>query len=203
MNAMAEAIMELGDRVATIRAFETAGRNGSVDASLMVARYMLAADRPADALPWLTRPGVKELPDGGLLLGMAQAGAGQLDQAKKTYAGAAKAGDPRAAHKLGVLYYRERDVQRSIAWYERAADGGEASAMYNLGLIFRDSDPALAERWLRKAAEHGHEKAPYEMAVLAERAGQGASMRAWLQKGAAAGDERAAEVLAKLARKDG
>jgi TPR repeat protein len=170
MNEMAEAIMKLGDRPATIRAFEIAGRNGSADAALMVARFMLAADRPADALPWLTRPGITELPDGGLLLGMALAGAGERDQAKQAYAAAASAGDPRAAHKLGVLYEQERDIPRSIAWYERAADGGEASAMFNLGLIFQTSDPALAERWMRRAAEHGHERAQRAVEALDKRA---------------------------------
>jgi len=199
MNVMAEAIMELGDRAATVRAFETAGRNGSADAALMVGRFMLAADRPADALPWLTRPGVTEQPDGGLLLGLAQAGAGQREEAKQTYAAAARAGDPRAAHKLGMLYDQDRDIPRSIAWYERAADGGEASAMFSLGLIFAGRDPALADRWMRQAAEHGHQKAPYELAMFAAEAGRAADMRAWLQKALMAGDQRAVQALDQLA----
>lgn len=202
MYLMALAIMELHDRPATIRAFENAARKGSAEAALMVGRFMLADDRWADGLPWLSRPGVTDLPDGGLLLGMAQAGAGQRDAAIKTYTAAARSGDARAAHKLGVLYENGGDPRRAIAWYERAADEGEASAMFNLGLMFASRDPALGERWMRKAAECGHQKAPYRMAALAAQAGREAEMRDWLRKGAAAGDQRAVEALADLARHD-
>jgi TPR repeat protein len=183
-------------------ALELAARHGSADAALMVGRAMLADDRPADALPWLSRPGVTDLPDGGLLLGMAQDGAGQRDAAKQTYADAARAGDARAAHKLGWLYQHENDLERAIAWYERAADGGEASAMNNLGMIFVDRDPALAERWLRKAAGLGHGMAAHTLAVIAMKEGRDADMRAWLQRAATLGNERSVKALEELAKLD-
>jgi TPR repeat protein len=202
MYMMAYAIMKLGDRQATIRAFELAARHGSADAALMAGRYLLIDGRPLDALPWLSRSEVKDLPDGGLLLGMAQDRAGQRDAAKRTYAAAARAGDPRAAHELGYLYEHENEIERAIAWYERAADGGDPKAMNNLGMIFIDRDQALAQRWLRRAADLGHGMAAHTMAVIAMREGRDADMRAWLQRAAGLGNEYSVKALEELARLD-
>jgi hypothetical protein len=44
----------------------------------------------------------------------------------------------------------------AITWYEKAAEKGNATAMYNLGLVYRDRGRLrTAERWLRMAAENG------------------------------------------------
>jgi TPR repeat protein len=202
MCLMAEAIRLLGDRPATIRAYQIAANHGSAEAALMVGKYMMSDDRPADALPWLSRPGVTALPDGGLLLGMAQDGVGQTEDAKQTYVAAARAGDARAAHKLGVIYERENDLERAIAWYERAADGGEASAMNNLGMIFVDRDRKLAERWLRKAADLGHGMAAHTLAVIAMQEGRDADMRAWLQRAVDLGNEHSINAMNELRKLD-
>jgi len=50
------------------------------------------------------------------------------------------------------------------------ADLGQASAQYNLGIIYESGrgavrDYALAATWFRKAAEQGHTKAQYNLGV--------------------------------------
>jgi TPR repeat protein len=202
MYLMAWAIFRHGDRRAALGAFQLAARHGSAEAALMAGRLLLIDDRPADALSWLSRPDVKGLPDGGLLLGMAQDRVGQRDTARQTYAAAARAGDPRAAVELGYLYEHENDLERAIAWYERAADGGDAKAMNNLGMIFIDRDPVLAQRWLRKAADLGHGMAAHTMAVIAMREGRDADMRTWLRRAAALGNEYSVKALEELAKLD-
>jgi uncharacterized protein len=47
-----------------------------------------------------------------------------------------------------------------VAWFHKAADHGDASAQYNLGVMYRDGrgvprDCAQAVAWFRKAAVQG------------------------------------------------
>ena len=56
---------------------------------------------------------------------------------------AANGGYDLAQHSLGVLYYRghllERDYVKARYWYELAAAQGNAYAMLNLGIMYRDA----------------------------------------------------------------
>ena len=78
----------------------------------------------------------------------------------------ANRGDAKAANSLGVWYEKGReglaaDPEAAVRWYRRAAAGGNALAMHNLGDCFRDGigverDHAEAFAWYRSAAEAGH-----------------------------------------------
>ncbi|MCQ2444127.1 MAG: ankyrin repeat domain-containing protein [Mailhella sp.] len=75
-------------------------------------------------------------------------------------------GDAKAANTLGVWYEKGReglaaDPQAAVRWYRKAASGGSALAMHNLGDCYRDGigvgrDHAEAFAWYRKAAAAGH-----------------------------------------------
>ena len=52
-------------------------------------------------------------------------------------------------------------------WYQRAAEGGSARAMYNLALCHKKGeginvDFRGARRWMKRAALSGHRKAQFE-----------------------------------------
>ncbi|MEZ5828970.1 MAG: tetratricopeptide repeat protein [Hyphomicrobiales bacterium] len=65
---------------------------------------------------------------------------------------------------LGSLYSRglgvAKDESQAVDWYRKAADKGQASAMFNLGKYYYDKkDPKQAARWFEMAAEAGQVEA--------------------------------------------
>ncbi|BAN68568.1 SH3 domain-containing protein [endosymbiont of unidentified scaly snail isolate Monju] len=84
-------------------------------------------------------------------------------------------GDPQAQYVLGLFYEagqeRTRDIEKAIAWYEKAAAQGYGKAMVNLGAIYHkgkgvERDPEKARYWYEKAAAKGIAKAQYNLALL-------------------------------------
>ena len=65
---------------------------------------------------------------------------------------------------LGVCYFKgdgvPKNEETAVAWFQKSADLGNATAMYNLGLCYANGtgvprDEMKAIRWERKAAELG------------------------------------------------
>lgn len=91
----------------------------------------------------------------------------------------ARAGNPLAQLRLGLLYYhghgvRESDAQ-ALQWFERAARQGLADAQFHLGNMYAyglvqlagDADPdRLAAQWYFEAARQGHADAQYSLGIL-------------------------------------
>ena len=81
---------------------------------------------------------------------------------------AAKRGDAKAQFLLAKAYFdgvatltKLPDMGRARTWFEMAAAGKHAAAMYYLGLIYQfgygvERDPLLANQWLEKAANMGN-----------------------------------------------
>lgn len=89
----------------------------------------------------------------------------------------ARAGNPVAQLRLGLLHYHGHGVRESdseaLKWFERAARQGLAEAqfqlgnMYAYGLANSDSDPSrLAAQWYFEAARQGHAEARYSLGIL-------------------------------------
>lgn len=89
----------------------------------------------------------------------------------------ARAGNPVAQLRLGLLHYHGHGVRESdseaLKWFERAARQGLAQAqfqlgnMYAYGLANSDSDPSrLAAQWYFEAARQGHAEARYSLGIL-------------------------------------
>ena len=64
-----------------------------------------------------------------------------------------------------------KDYAKAVSWYRKAADAGNAAAMYNLGYMYvnglgvaRNCDEGAV--WTRKAAEAGFPEAECEMGYL-------------------------------------
>ena len=69
---------------------------------------------------------------------------------------------------LGYLYQTgkgaQKDLKQAIRWYERAADQGEAMAMFNLGNLYRkgygvSQDESKARALFRRAVDRGNRQA--------------------------------------------
>jgi TPR repeat protein len=67
--------------------------------------------------------------------------------------------------ELGGLYENgygvDRDYGKAREWYQKAADKGNAYAMYNLGGLYENGngvaqDYGKAREWYQKAADAGH-----------------------------------------------
>ncbi len=92
-------------------------------------------------------------------------------EALRLYKAAARAGDDEAALNAGVCYLEGREgvpqnLRRALEWHLRSAAGGNLDAMYNLGLIYRDTslrDRRASTRWLKKAADQGHRLASRQL----------------------------------------
>jgi uncharacterized protein len=91
----------------------------------------------------------------------------------------ARAGNPIAQWRLGLLHYHGHGVRESdpqaLQWFERAARQGLAEAQFNLANMYAygladpraDVDPnRLAAQWYFEAARQGHAEAQYSLGIL-------------------------------------
>ena len=77
---------------------------------------------------------------------------------------------------LAMMYFDgegvPRDIVQAVAWYEKAAEHGEAIASFSLGSIYESGadrvgrDEAKAATWYRKAAGQGLGTAQYRLALM-------------------------------------
>jgi len=88
----------------------------------------------------------------------------------------AEGGDDRAQLRLGNAYYFGRggvavDYEKAFKWYKRAADAGNPSALFNLGLCYdcgngTGKDKFKAYECYKNAAEFGLPQAKYNLALI-------------------------------------
>jgi TPR repeat protein len=79
---------------------------------------------------------------------------------------ACRIGNAGAQGALGVGYERgalglEKDEEKAVEWYTKAAEQGHRGSQYQLGLCFERAigttrDTAQAAKWYKLAAEQGH-----------------------------------------------
>jgi TPR repeat protein len=68
-------------------------------------------------------------------------------------------------------YLVEKDMEKGLEWYRKAADLGNARSMYALGYAYQcgqgvETDLAEAAKWYEKAALAGHQNALQVYRVL-------------------------------------
>ena len=110
--------------------------------------------------------------------GATEVEAQKVDEATSTdpliakYEALAKANNPTAEFALGHQYEQQKTPEANASaryWYEKAAQGGNIAAMYNLGvLLLKDSDHSSwieGVLWLRKAANYGLVPAQYNLGL--------------------------------------
>ncbi len=133
---------------------------------------------------------------------------GAVDQLRHV----AEQGYAPAQGKLGDIYGGEGNLVKpnpaaARLWTERAAKGGIANAMHNLGIMYYNgvggpSNAVTAAIWFRKAAERGVGSSQYNIGLLYER-GEGVPLDPseaykWLSIAARSGDKDAAREAAAL-----
>ncbi|WP_443748663.1 hypothetical protein [Asticcacaulis solisilvae] len=133
---------------------------------------------------------------------------GAVDQLRHV----AEQGYADAQNKLSGIYrgdgnYVKPDPAAARLWTERAAQGGVATAMHNLGTMYYNGvggsqNPVTAAIWFRKAAERGVSDSQYNLGLLYER-GEGVPLDPseaykWLSIAARSGDKDAAREASAL-----
>lgn len=118
----------------------------------------------------------------------------------------AEGGDARSQTRLGYLYAKGQDVERSaetaVSWYRKAAAQGEPTAQFNLGLAYYDGrgvekDYKQAFKLWQQAAAQGQKQAKGRLGLMYYH-GYGTSKDQveafkWILLGEKAGDEAAAK----------
>jgi hypothetical protein len=76
---------------------------------------------------------------------------------------------------MGWMYQHgngvSQDDTEAMKWYRKAADAGNATAMYNIGWLYENGkgvsrDYTKAKKWYRKAADAGDSDAAIELKRL-------------------------------------
>jgi TPR repeat protein len=112
--------------------------------------------------------------------------------------------DRRVRFQLGRALQSGKKFEEAKLEYEQAASTGSASAMNNLGVLYKNGwgvakDYAQARAWLQKAADQGDADAQYKKGELSLIGGgvakDYAQAQAWFQKAADQGDATAQNNL--------
>ncbi len=181
------ALFELGRAYAANRQFAEA-----------ISAYRKAADKGSTSA-------MIEL---GVLLGTGQGVAKDPAEARKLFARAAEAGNPRGVTNLAALSGgTPADPVQARTLLAKAAEANSAEAEYQLGLMTADGvggpkDDAAARALFEKAAAQDHPGALMQMGLFAQsgRAGpqDSAAAKAYYEKAAALGSEDAKAALKRL-----
>lgn len=91
------------------------------------------------------------------------------DTAKEYYLKAAMGGHPAAQNTIGSFYGIEKDYEKALQWYYKAAEVGDANALCNIGIYHLfgygiEKDEKTAVEWFMKAAVKGQAVARYNLA---------------------------------------
>lgn len=100
---------------------------------------------------------------------------GHCARARRYLQPLAQKGHAKSQTLLGLMYETgagaEKNTQKAVGWYEKAAKQGLREAENNLGHLYLSAeesvrDPKKAEQWLNKAAEHGAVEAQHDLGLL-------------------------------------
>ncbi|MEZ5814675.1 MAG: tetratricopeptide repeat protein [Alphaproteobacteria bacterium] len=80
-----------------------------------------------------------------------------LQKAKEYFIKAADAGDTLAMRDLGNYFtYHEKNQAQAVFWFTKAAEKDNADALYFLGEIYKNTDPARARAYYTQAVKQKH-----------------------------------------------
>jgi TPR repeat protein len=92
--------------------------------------------------------------------------------ALEQYLSDAQAGDPKAQHALGVVYYRANDFGEAAKWFKKASEQGRKGSTYKLAQIYDLGGHGVtknldyASQLYRQAAEQGHSGAQNALGLM-------------------------------------
>ena len=168
------------DPAKAIALFENAAAKGDPYAMNSLGRaYRDGTGVPADrdkAIDWFLKAAAQGHSFAYNNLGYMLAEAGDAERALPLFEASAESGDVYGYNNMGYAYQNgvgvTPDLQKAIAWYEKAAAGGQPNAPINLGFIYRDGGPGLepdprrAAFWFAEAAKGGNAWGSVHLAAL-------------------------------------
>ena len=98
---------------------------------------------------------------------------------------------------IGSAAYQAAKVEVAVRALIPLAESGNARAMFNVGVLLEDEDPAAARGWYERAAEAGHAGAMNGLGLMVVDEDRGAA-RDWWERAAEAGDSNAMNNLGVL-----
>lgn len=96
---------------------------------------------------------------------------GNYDEAFKMFLSLANTGDIDSMLRVALMYSIgegcEYDIEKSKYWDMKAASQGSVSALFNLGITFRNNgDVREAKKWFQKALNGGEGEAALQLAKM-------------------------------------
>ncbi|MDD5267295.1 MAG: tetratricopeptide repeat protein [Methylococcales bacterium] len=135
----------------------------------------------------------------------------QFAEALPLFKQLAEDGNPEAQHKLGLMYENgkgtDRNLDKAISWYEKAAQQGMAKSQFNLGSLYlrelQDKNHALY--WFKQAAEQQYPNAEFNLGVFYANGELGLEKdipkaEKWLQLAEQHGYKNAGKYLSQLGK---
>lgn len=114
-------------------------------------------------------------------------------EAEKLYKEAAEQNEPAAFYYLGLLelngYGRDKNLNKAIELYTKAANLGYSQAQYELSVLYSVEDYGVVDnekylKWLIKAADNNHKQACHNLGNIAIRVGKTETGLHYLKKAA-------------------
>jgi TPR repeat protein len=109
----------------------------------------------------------------------------------------ANAPDDDSIFGVGIAAYEAGRVATAQIAMRTLANAGHTGAMYNLGLLLKEQEPAAARHWYERAANAGHTGAMNNLGLLLKEQDP-AKARDWWERAATAGDTDAMYNLGLL-----
>ncbi|MFF8832408.1 tetratricopeptide repeat protein [Streptomyces sp. NPDC015131] len=180
-----------------------AASQGDVGAMVELGELAVLRRDAAEALEWWTRALAAGSDLAAYRLGCLHHARGEADKAAPHYLRAARAGVPEAANDYAMFLFAQGDGS-GHEWLRRAAESGDATAMYNLAVRAEGrGDLVEAERWSRRSADAGNPKGAYALGLLLHRRGDTEQAERWYLRAAEAQDRDAMYNLGNLLRERG
>jgi len=111
-----------------------------------------------------------------------------LDPYEAAVGDQARAGSGQAPDLAGAGEGKQGEEDQAEQWYRKAADAGDADAMFNLGALLRKQGKEdQAEQWYRKAADAGNTRAMVNLGALLAEQGEEDQAEQWYRKAADGG----------------
>lgn len=109
-----------------------------------------------------------------------------------------------AASYLGEYYMDKFDVENTKKWLENAAERGEVSSIYDLGLLYEEEkNYEEAEKWYKKALGKNYMIPLSRLGNIYEKKGDYKEAEKWYKKGVQNDNRGAIKSLALLYEKEG
>jgi len=159
------------------------------------------AQDTARAEEWYTAAAKRGHPKAKIALGRLAMAGDDSSTAMQHFEAAAELGEAEALYLIGRMHEQgmgvETDTDKAMAFFAKAADGGDSKAQFRLANSVLEEDSEAIEAavaWLNKAAEQDHAEAQTMLGKIYEDANDRETAMSWYMRAALNGNESARAV---------